>query len=284
MIIVTGMHRSGTSVTAQILAEIGMDMGDHNDLLAADQWNAQGYWENLRVLDCNDRLVLGGGSFYPTHYYHQPRNQRTLGMRSRMNYLWARFILRPSLSAIEKRAHYLDQEIQSITTAFQGVVVKDPRFSLTLPVWQKHQTVERVLIMIRRPDEVADSLLRRNHMPRRYGLSLWRLHYHVLLNALDGVPTVFVDFNNMLQQQSCDAEIARICSFSEKPVDAATRQLLQEEIINPSLATEVKSLIGVDSETEQLYRRLQMLHAAYDRPLPFQSADMQQEPENVHEK
>ena len=269
MIIVTGMHRSGTSVATQILSELGMDLGGHDDLLAADQWNAQGYWENLRVLDCNDRMVLGTEPFYPSGYYRTPRDQRSALTRLRMNLLWARFTLHPNVHSIMRRARRFEPEMKEINAEFGGIVVKDPRFSITLPAWQQHQAAERLLIMIRRPDEVANSLYRRNRMPMRFGLALWRLHYNILLQAMEGIPTVFVDFNRLLQQNSCAGEIERICRFAEKPVDTERTVSLEKNIVNPRLATEGNAQPSADAETEALYQRLQKLYETYDRPLPF---------------
>lgn len=270
MIVVTGMHRSGTSAVTQLLAELGMDLGDPDQLLAADDWNAQGYWENLRVLLCNDQLVMGGGGFYPKPYYRLPRPQRPGTMRLRMSLLWMRFTLFPSLSAIERRAARRNEEMKQLTEEFQGRVVKDPRFCVTLSSWQRHRAAERVLVMLRRPDEVANSLSRRNRLPRRFGLSLWRLHYRALLQALEGLPVVFVDFNRLLQKDTCDAELERVWAFSGRSVRPEIKTELQQRVINPRLATGGGPLQSIDKSTATLYRQLQQYHADYNQPRSFQ--------------
>lgn len=210
MIIVAGMHRSGTSAVTQVLSEIGMDLGDRDELLAADNWNAEGYCENLRVLTCNDRLVLGGGSLYPKRYYRMARSARPLPTRLWMSLLWLRFLVRQNEAPIKRRAELFAQEMREIASSFAGLTVKDPRFSVTLPAWRRHDAVERVLVIIRRPEDVAASLARRNRLPRVLGLSIWAFHYHALMSALPGVPVVFVDFNRLLHPDTCDGELDRV--------------------------------------------------------------------------
>ena len=42
MKLVTGMHRSGTSLLAQELKNLGLDFGNHNDFISKDKWNSGG--------------------------------------------------------------------------------------------------------------------------------------------------------------------------------------------------------------------------------------------------
>ena len=59
MIIICGMHRSGTSMTARILNDLGLDFGDEELLLKGDKWNEKGYYENCEILDVNNQMLLG---------------------------------------------------------------------------------------------------------------------------------------------------------------------------------------------------------------------------------
>src|SRR5689334_14926006 len=54
-IIVTGMHRSGTSLTASLLSAAGVNMG--GNLLPADAHNPDGYFEDVEFLELN-RTIL----------------------------------------------------------------------------------------------------------------------------------------------------------------------------------------------------------------------------------
>ena len=54
---VIGMHRSGTSMVAGLLSIAGLDLGSDERLLASDEGNASGYWENLELQDLNERIL-----------------------------------------------------------------------------------------------------------------------------------------------------------------------------------------------------------------------------------
>lgn len=268
MIIVTGMHRSGTSAAAHLLAELGMDLGPTSQLLAGDQWNARGYWENRRVLLCNDRLVLGGGVAYPDRYYQIPRNQRPPTMRLRMSLLWARSILHDNPDAIRRRARALEPTMRSITQRFHGALVKDPRFCLTLPEWRRRDAVERALVVLRGREACAASLARRNRLPRRFGRKLWERHYRRLLQGLAGLTVVVVSFHRLLDPTTANDELDRLAAFAARPIDPATRRRLCQNVVDPALTTQPA---GNELETaaDPTSIRLAQLHAAYPSPRPF---------------
>jgi len=54
-VLVLGMHRSGTSYLASVLAGMGVRMGD--ELLAADRGNPRGYFEDRAILSFHKRLL-----------------------------------------------------------------------------------------------------------------------------------------------------------------------------------------------------------------------------------
>ena len=64
-IIVLGMHRSGTSLVANILHELGVNMG--KNLLSPNPSNPRGYFENRKFVILNHKiLALSGGNWtYP---------------------------------------------------------------------------------------------------------------------------------------------------------------------------------------------------------------------------
>ena len=57
MIVVTGMHRSGTSLAALVLQALGADFGPDDALYGADDHNADGYLERLEAVDLNLSLI-----------------------------------------------------------------------------------------------------------------------------------------------------------------------------------------------------------------------------------
>src|SRR6478752_6240938 len=67
-LIVTGMHRSGTSFLARAFNLCGVDLGNPEDLYS-DQWrpesdNIRGHWENKNILNLTEEtLALNHGSW-----------------------------------------------------------------------------------------------------------------------------------------------------------------------------------------------------------------------------
>ena len=55
LIIVAGMHRSGTSMLAGSLAACGINFGDN--LIPPDKDNPKGYWENKKVVSIHNKLL-----------------------------------------------------------------------------------------------------------------------------------------------------------------------------------------------------------------------------------
>jgi hypothetical protein len=59
VLVVTGMHRSGTSLVANYLGRCGLDMGD--ELLPADVGNPLGYYEDVHIHDLHRELLWKAG-------------------------------------------------------------------------------------------------------------------------------------------------------------------------------------------------------------------------------
>ena len=63
--LVLGAHRSGTSVTAGILAHLGFALP--RTLMPADSWNAEGYFESSRLHLFHDRLLHAAGTSWDSY-------------------------------------------------------------------------------------------------------------------------------------------------------------------------------------------------------------------------
>ena len=179
MIVVTGMHRSGTSFVSRLLVQLGLDFGDPAELLAADDWNATGYFEARDVLDLNSRIVTG----FP----------RTTGrLRSALSQM--AYLRMPGADAIARRASAVHDDLRLLGDRYVGLAVKDPRFCLTLPIWRGHTEVSHVVVSVRHPLAVARSLQRRQRIPLRIGLRFWAYHVQTLLRGVPHGDGFFVEF------------------------------------------------------------------------------------------
>lgn len=180
-IIVLGMHRSGTSAMAGILACSGVDFGQHL-YPAQDNVNDKGFFEHGPIVDCHDELLLELASSWD-----DPRP------------LPAGWTERASVTAYRQR----------LTTIVRGDFhaaplwgLKDPRICRLLPLWHAILSDRGVrshyVIVVRHPLEVAASLARRNGISRDKSLLLWWQHQTQAEAQTRGQPRIFVRYDELL--------------------------------------------------------------------------------------
>lgn len=153
LIVVLGMHRSGTSALTEALAEAGLRLTPAEHLDQAHESTERGSVEDTRVVALNNWILAQHGASW----------DRPWTMR---------------------RARPSERELKSVTTlwdtmAAEGVtVLKDPRLALTLPwwrhAWAQAGTRVKFVEIVRHPSQVAGSLLSRDGIPLAYGELLWK--------------------------------------------------------------------------------------------------------------
>jgi hypothetical protein len=133
-IVITGMHRSGTSLAAGLLKAAGVSVGER--LLAGARGNIGGFFENLDFLEYHRQLLCENGL-------------------SRYGWTLAREI---SVSEVnrEKAKRLVEANANGSLWGW-----KDPRTTLFLPFWHSLLPNARYVFLFRPIIEVADSLFRR---------------------------------------------------------------------------------------------------------------------------
>jgi DNA repair ATPase RecN len=132
--IITGMHRSGTSLAASILQSAGVHIGRR--LMEATEFNAKGHFENLDFFEFHLDVF------------------RSLGVNI------DGWTLQENLQIDEPLIDRAKQLIeQNSLSSIWGW--KEPRTTLFLDFWAKLLPEARFLLIYRSPWEVADSLYRR---------------------------------------------------------------------------------------------------------------------------
>lgn len=219
MKVVTGVHRSGTSLVSLLMEGLGSDFGPDDALYPADEWNPRGYLERRDVMDLNSRLLTG-----------LPRSPG--GIRAALSQI--RYLTMPSQTAIRRRADKLAGEVEALGQRLDGLTVKDPRFCLTLPVWMDHAQLEACVVCVRHPAEVAGSLQRRQRIPLSVGFRFWDYHVETLLATK--LPRLhFVDHAELHGEAAID-ELARLAAFlgQEGRTEVELRELYQR-VHSPAL-------------------------------------------------
>lgn len=133
--IITGFHRSGTSLVARILHRAGLFLGDQ--LLGAHPSNPHGHFEDLEILNLHEEILADNGldmfveaPFIPTvEETHRQRMRSLAEKRDASHTLWG---------------------------------FKEPRTSLFIMVWKHLLPKARLLIVYRHYAEATYSLARRH--------------------------------------------------------------------------------------------------------------------------
>jgi hypothetical protein len=158
VVVVLGMHRSGTSSAAGTLVRLGAAAPKH--LMAPNADNERGFWESQVIVDLNDAILAAGGSDWKD---------------------WRKFNLAAvdvvEADALRARAKAaLAEEFGDVGLA----VVKDPRMCRLMPFWrpvfEEAKWSVRALLPIRSPLEVGWSLNCRDGLSPAYACLLWLRH------------------------------------------------------------------------------------------------------------
>lgn len=174
-ICVTGMHRTGTSLVAGLLHRHGLWLGDEADMMQANPYNPDGYFENNRLVEINDAiLAVFGGS------WNSPPNF-------------------PAAWPDDPRLLHIKEDARAMGERLDGRRpwgFKDPRTALTLPFWRSVWGHLVVVVTLRNPLETARSLSRRDGMPLQQGIALWSSHYRSLLEHTEPEARILVDYES----------------------------------------------------------------------------------------
>lgn len=157
-VLVLGMHRSGTSAVTRVINLLGAELG--GDLLKPAEDNPLGFWEHRQIVGIHEQLLEAFG-----RDWHDVRELPENWLYSKMAEV-----------ARGKLVELLRSEFSNVPLW----VVKDPRLCRLLPLWRlvlADLNIEaHALLVIRPPDEVAQSLRARDGIPAGLAELLWLQH------------------------------------------------------------------------------------------------------------
>lgn len=143
VLIITGMHRSGTSMITSYLKECGLSLGDR--LLIGNEDNPKGYFEDVDFLSMQQNIM------------HDATEKGTGGWKD-VGFSEDDFFDKSVLSNYKKKAQELVEQKQLKSNEIWGW--KDPRTSLLLDFWEGIIPEAKYLLIYRNPWEVKSSLLK----------------------------------------------------------------------------------------------------------------------------
>ena len=133
-LVITGMHRSGTSLATRLLQTVGLAVGD--ELLGPHQSNPFGHFEDVGILDLHREVLHRCGYAM----------------------LSGEDVPHPEMSEFERA---WAQRLVAERSGRGAWGFKDPRTVLFLDAWERFLPAARFLFVYRSPLEVALSLMKR---------------------------------------------------------------------------------------------------------------------------
>jgi hypothetical protein len=177
LVVVLALHRSGSSVTTQVLSRLGMSLGPF-PLLGANEGNPHGHYEALPILELNQELQERVFGFRDD----LPQSADVLRQFCATEGRWPERLAIPD--ELFARARGLIEQLIA-SAPISGF--KDPRTPLLWPLWErvlcglKGVRVVPVFV-VRTPHEVAMSLFERSRADLTYhdGLDAAAVHLQCL--------------------------------------------------------------------------------------------------------
>jgi hypothetical protein len=246
-LVITGMHRSGTSMVANYLQLCGVDIGAR--LQPGDVGNPRGYYEDVDILRFHqDLLAYFKVGTFPTSDLEISREV-----------------------PVEFRLRAQDILRGKANSPVWGW--KDCRTSLFLPFWREMIPEVKFLFLFRHPVSIVDSLLRRGTDPslvRRPGIAFqsWRLHNERILDFYrrNRSSCFLVHTNDVVR----NAAAAVSALFSKLHIELPVRDF--DAIYSPTAFKESKSprdiylMVRFPFETAKCLKLYRAMEAVADWP------------------
>lgn len=227
IIVVLGMHRSGTSAVTRGLEALGVNLGDN---FVPDNWdNELGFWEDADIVAFNEDLQKKLGYLW---YGSTVVNEIS----------WDDTIL---IEAQEQAKNLLEKKInQNSIYAF-----KDPRTAVLIEFWlkifQELGLTPNFIIALRNPLEVADSLFKRNGLSIDKSLFLWIASMIQSITYTKNKSCLIVGYDEMLRTP---LDQLRRISDAFKLQQVNNKSEAVDRYCNEFLSEDLKHSIHADSE------------------------------------
>src|SRR5258708_63801 len=248
-ILMVGMHRSGTSLVAEVVAKWGMSTGAPERLLAADRWNPRGYSEYVPLIRFNDALLAAVGCRWTL----PPDDEQDL-----------------KLAALSTDARCVDpagQLIGAMEATAARWYWKDPRLTVLLPFWKHRLPNAAFIVCLREPLSVARSLRARDCFPISASLVLWHAYMIRLVKHMGGSPStprLCVLYDRLLSRPEEECEriaefLSRQCGGDQDNAGASGNMIgaVDLSLEHASGAPTVSSATEATREQIELWRMLE---------------------------
>lgn len=216
LIVVLGMHRSGTSVVTRGLQVMGVQLGEQL-LEPIPSVNAKGFWEDRDIYLLNVEMLAQ----FNQEWFHLA-------------------VLTPTDVQALHQAGYFLRAVEILQQKTRDIPVfgfKDPRMAKLLPFWKAvfdhlHFDVSYILV-IRHPLSVAKSLAKRDHFPQQQSHLIWLTYVFSSLKDSQNTQRVIINFDALML--SPEQQLSRLAKFLRLEIDARELQHYTSEFVEPGL-------------------------------------------------
>jgi len=216
IVVVLGMHRSGTSAVTRGLQVMGVELGNRLMPPVADN-NPKGFWEDIDLNALNIDIL------------NALRNDwRNLAPVSSAD-----------INLLRKEGLFL-RAVELLRAKVGDAAVfgfKDPRMAKLLPFWKEVFRYCRFkvgyVMAVRHPLSVVKSLAKRDDIDAITGYLLWLGHVISTLSGTAETNRVFVDYDRLLA--SPEHELARVAGRLELVIDPPALQAYKAEFLDQGL-------------------------------------------------
>ncbi len=216
VLIVLGMHRSGTSAITRGLRVMGVELG--NRLIPPIEGNNdKGFWEDIDLNAFDNEILaeLGQSWFSLT-----PIDEADIALLKKRGYF---------LRAVELLGAKIgDAEVFGF---------KDPRVAKLLPFWREvfaHCELDvSYVIALRHPLSVAQSLVKRDAMDSEQSYLLWLGHIIPALVQSAGKPRIVTDYDQIMAAP--EQELQRVANAFGLQLSAEAMADYRNEFLDPKL-------------------------------------------------
>jgi hypothetical protein len=241
VLVISGMHRSGTSLLAGLAAAAGIDMGA--ELLPGSKGNRRGHFEDAELVRFHEGCLARRGA--------GP--------------------LRPPAEGVTAASAEEERQARQILARRAGKPAwgfKDPRAALFLPLWERLLAAPFFLLLYRHPVEVALSLLRRGidlevQLDPQTAIDAWTVYNRRILAFRRASPERCLLLSVAGARRDLPAALALAAARSGLPLGRGVERLYAPDELRTGLAARTIDWPAILPAAMEIHR---LLEEAADLP------------------
>lgn len=233
ILLITGCHRSGTSFISNILSEITSFRHTKN-LIKANFDNEKGFFEDKSFTNFNEKLLEQLNSCHLTSKIFEKKDYQEILNKKNLS-----------------KAYEI---INKLFFENNKIILKDPRISNLIPFWIRVFSDLKINIkfvfVIRNPNKIIMSLIKRNKLNREYASLLYQSYVFNFFNNIKNKKVFWMDFDEISNGNIKDLKKIRKSSKFDEMIENKYKKIFTNKLIH-----HVKSEIN-DRDLKKIYTLL----------------------------